>query len=85
MGVTAPGMETPLGTGPPTGVPPEAKTMVAPPTVTVVVTVGTCMTIVVVELMKVSEVAPEEGAGLGSFKSSDAVSLYWIAYSNKCS
>lgn len=43
--------------------------MVAAPTVIVVVTVGTTITTVVVELTKVCLVAPEAGTGLGSFPS----------------
>jgi hypothetical protein len=48
------------------GVPPGARVMGAPATVTVVVVVGTAIITVVPDLTKVWEGAPDGGAGFGS-------------------
>jgi hypothetical protein len=62
----APGSDTPEGSGPFIGVPPGASVITVPATITVVVIVGMAITTVVVDFTKVSETAPEEGAGFGS-------------------
>jgi hypothetical protein len=59
-------MDTPEGRGPLIGVPPGASVILVPAITTVVVIVGITIMTVVVDFTKVSETAPEGGAGFGS-------------------
>lgn len=51
------------------GVPPGARVTLAPATTTTVVLVGIAITVVVLAFTKVSETAPDGGAGFGSVES----------------
>jgi hypothetical protein len=69
-------MDTSEGRGPLIGVPPGASVILAPATMTVVVIVGIMIMTVVVDFTKVSETAPEGGAGFGSGQINERLEIH---------